>query len=378
MRRPPKPRRRLAAALAPLAAVLLLASSCRVRPIAVGVSLPLTGLDSELGVTARNGLELAVDEVNASGGVRGARLEILVRDDGDEATRAAAVDAELAASGVVAIVGHSTSRAGGLAVADADRRSLPLISPTISSTEFSGRDDYFFRVIGANTRQGEALADYAYRGLGLRRVAAAYESTNRAYTEDVYSAFKRRFEAQGGAVEPPYVFKSSPEFDYRPGLRQLLAAPVEGILSVAGPADNAKLCIALAEIGDARPVLAGMWSMTADLIEFAGRAADRMVLAGVMDPGSPAPAFAAFAAAYRARYAAEPSFASVYAYESLKLLVRALTSAASTDGAALKAALLASGRQIGLQDEWTLDAAGDADRGYMVFAVRAGRFERVY
>jgi ABC-type branched-subunit amino acid transport system substrate-binding protein len=67
----------------------------------------------------------------------------------------------------------------------------------------------------------------------------------------------------------------------------------------------------------------------------------------------------------------------MYSYESVMLLAAALQKSRSTKGEAIKRALVSAGTLKGLQDDFSLDAYGDADRGYMVFGVRDGRFVRV-
>jgi branched-chain amino acid transport system substrate-binding protein len=337
----------------------------------------LTGLNSEIGVTGRNGAELAVEQINAAGGVRGRSLELLVRDDKGDADAAADVDAKLAAAGVVAIIGHMASSSGLKAVPAAGALKLPLISPTISSSAYSGKDDYFFRVIGENSLQGVALAAYAYEDLGLRRVAAAYEWTNRAYTADVFQSFREEFERRGGAVSDAVTFTTAVGFDYGPTLTRMLEFRPDGLLSVAGPADNAALCALLERRASPLPVLAGMWSMTQDLIQLGGRSADRMILAGSMDPASDTDSFRAFDEAYRERYGAAPSFSSVHSYEAVRLLAAALKRSSSLRGEDIRAAILDLDRIDGLQDDFTFDRFGDADRPYKVFRVVDGRFTRV-
>lgn len=358
-----------------ITATLLL--SCARQPVKIGVAMVLTGLNSEIGVTGRNGAELAAERINAAGGVRGRPIELIVRDDKGESDTAEEVDAKLAEEGVVAIIGHMASSSGLKAIPAATTHELPLISPTISSSSYSGKDDYFFRVIGENSLQGKALATYAYEDLGLRRVAAAYEWTNRAYTAEVYLSFREEFERRGGLVAEALTFSTFIGFDYGPTLVRLLAFKPDGLLSVAGPADNATLCALLEKRGLALPVLAGMWSMTGDLIQLGGRSADRMIVAGTIDPEADTGAFRDFDRAYRERYGTPPSFSSVHSYEAVRLLASAMEKSSSWRGADLKKAILTLGRIEGLQDDFTFDRFGDADRPYKVFRVTDGRFTRV-
>lgn len=85
-------------------------SGCAYRsPIRVGFAGELTGRQADLGVHGRNGAQLAVEAINAAGGVAGRPIELLVRDDRGTSEGAQAADRELISEGVVAIIGHMTS-----------------------------------------------------------------------------------------------------------------------------------------------------------------------------------------------------------------------------------------------------------------------------
>ncbi|CAG0964133.1 partial Leucine-, isoleucine-, valine-, threonine-, and alanine-binding protein, partial [Anaerolineae bacterium] len=115
-------------------------------PIRVGFVAQLTGVQAELGVQERNGVQLAVEEINAAGGIAGRPIELIVQDDLGTPEGAQAADRELIGAGVVAIVGHATSAQtiSGLAVTNPAR--IVMLSPTATTPELSGLDDYFFRI----------------------------------------------------------------------------------------------------------------------------------------------------------------------------------------------------------------------------------------
>jgi len=134
-------------AAAPVGAAILAAflalslSACAKPPVKVGLPLVLTGLTSRIGIAGRNGALLAAERINAAGGIRGRRLELLPRDDFEDPDKALEVDQALAEEGAVALVGHMASRTGLKAAEFATERRLPLVSPTISSTDYSGEGE---------------------------------------------------------------------------------------------------------------------------------------------------------------------------------------------------------------------------------------------
>lgn len=359
-----------------LAAPALLLGSCAPKPIKIGLPVVLTGLSSRIGVAGRNGALLAMDEINAAGGIKGRPIELLVRDDKDDPDTALAVDQGLVQEGVVALVGHMASRSGTQAAVFATKNQIPLISPTISSTDYSGKDDYFFRIIGSNDLMGRTIAAYA-RGQGYAKAAAAYESTNASYTVPFYAGFKDEFEKLGGKVLRPHTFATSSSYDYRGLTKGLIAEKPDVVFTVASPFDTASICQGLSLGSSPLPVLACMWAMTDDLFRFGGRSVDRLTGVMYMDSEGTTSAFLAFRAAYVKRYGEEASFASVYGYDALMVLAQALRNSPSLDGPSIKASILELGTFKGLQEDIRIDSYGDCDKRPMVFAAVGGSFHRL-
>ncbi|OHD24834.1 MAG: hypothetical protein A2Y38_18780 [Spirochaetes bacterium GWB1_59_5] len=348
--------------------------SCGSRTIVIGAPLGLTGLTSAIGVQGRNGMEIAVDEINAGGGVRGRQLELAVYNDGDTADGGVQADEALIARGAVALVGHMSSQAALKSVAYTTERKIVLISPTASSNDFSGMDDYFFRVIGPNDQQGRALAGEALKR-GFRRAAVAYNALNRSYTEAVYRGFKDSFEAGGGVVLAPGEITAQAGFNYDGLLQDLLSDKPELLLCAGSSFDLASLRQAMFKKGTLLPTFASMWARTPDLLVFGGRAVEGVILAEGAALSSTNPAEVAFRAEYKRRYGEEPTFASLYSYESIRLLELALKKAKKLDGPSLKAALEALGQFQGLVDLIELDRFGDTARPYSLTEVVDGVFK---
>lgn len=357
-----------------LALLCFALSACGKSPIKVGVSMVLTGINSEIGVSGRNAVELAAEEINREGGVLGRRIELLVRNDGSESEQALAVDEELREKGVVAIIGHMISASGKRAAEVAAEKEFPIISPTISSSEYAGKDDYLFRMVGDSRYQGIALARYAHQALNARKIGSIVDALNISYSSSVESSFRVEFEAVGGTVLSAAAFPHDDLKALSALIDGFIGKRCDAIISVLGPKDSATLCALLEKKNSSFPVLAGTWAMTPDLIQLGGRSADRMRIAGLVDTSAITPKYQKFFNAYKERFGSEPTFASVYSYEALRYLAAALEKARSFRGRDIKEALLSLGTFEGLQDSFKLDSFGDADRAYSIFAVRDGRF----
>ena len=154
------------------------------NPIKVGFVGGLTGRLSDLGTTGRNGVILAVEEINSRGGINGRPVELITKDDQQNPEVALRVDRELVDEGVVAIIGHMTSSMSMVAMPFVNKRKVLMISPTTSTNKATGIDDYFIRMMPPNKSETDHLARHAFKVMGLKKMAAIYDLSNRAYTEE--------------------------------------------------------------------------------------------------------------------------------------------------------------------------------------------------
>ena len=114
------------------------------KAIRIGFVAQLTGVQAELGVQERNGVQLAMEKINAKGGIGGRPVELVVRDDLGTPEGARAADRDLIEAGVVAIIGHATSGQTMVGLSVTNPARVVMLSPTATTPELSGLDDFFF------------------------------------------------------------------------------------------------------------------------------------------------------------------------------------------------------------------------------------------
>ena len=130
-----------------IAILSMILGACEKEPVKIGFSANLTGTGSELATAALYGVTMAKDEINKAGGIEGRHIELIIRDDNNDADSALQADLELAEEGAVVIIGHMVSSLGRLSVPHTNEVQMPMISPTMSSTVFSEQAAYFFTFI---------------------------------------------------------------------------------------------------------------------------------------------------------------------------------------------------------------------------------------
>lgn len=341
------------------------------RPVRIGFLGGLSGRVADLGIGGRNGAQLAVDDVNAAGGIGGRPLELVVRDDEHSADVAQRRLNELADAGVSLVVGPMTSSVAVAIAPLASARGVVLISPTAATHELSGKADAFFRVIGDATGGAAQQVEYLY-ALGRRSIALAADHQNKAFTESWSQAALQRFTALGGRVALSLAFQSTPGLDYSDIAQQLAGSGADVVLVVASAADTAVVLQQLRRLDANVQFATSSWAGTEQLIALGGRAVEGTIVPQYFDRASSAPAYRRFADRYRQRFGDEPGYPAVNGWDAVMLGVEALRRAG--EGAPLIDAMRALRSHAGLQRELILNEYGDSKAAMFLTRIERGRF----
>jgi branched-chain amino acid transport system substrate-binding protein len=355
------------------ALVLVYGNGINKEPVRVGFSATLTGSQAELGVQERNGVQLAMEDINAAGGVNGRPIELIVRDDLGTPDGAKSVDSELINSSVVAIIGPATSDQALAALDVTNPARMVMISPTVSSPLFSGKDDYFFMAMASNPVRAQAFAQAIYLHRNVTRIAAIYDTDNAAYTQTYLESFAEKYESLGGMVVAQDNFSSITQPDFTPLLLQLRAGNPDGLLIIASDADTALIAQRARSMGWQVPLFTSTWAETETLITNGGKAVGGMEIEQVFPLDSQAPDYREFKTRFETRFGQSPSFGAMYGFESMKVLAAALQ---KTNGRAdgLKQALLGIQNFTGLVNSFSFNQYGDVVRPFSIGSVRNGTF----
>ncbi len=361
----PRPSPRLA--LAALCAALVACS--RSGPVKLGLVTGLSGRHYDLGLSSRNGVELAVKEITAAGGVNGRPIELLVRDDAQDPETARRAVSELVAAGVVAIVGHATSSMAEATLPIVNREKVLMVSPTVSSSTFLGRDDWFVMIHPSTAESGRILSDHITRKGLARKVAVVYDVTNRAYSESWHDAFKAAFERAGGEVRS-IPFTSGKAQSMTAIAAEALDGGTDGVAVVANAIDTAALCQQV-RLRSKVPLFGAEWGFTNDVLANGGRAVEGATFVMKVDLTDTSTRFVAFKDAYLARYGRPVDFAAVMSYEAVHILAEGLRRDGTREG--VRKAVLSIGTFDGLQGPIRIDAFGDTQRKHYVMTVHDGK-----
>jgi len=343
-------------------------------PIRVGFAGELTGKHSDLGVHGRNAALLAVETINAAGGIAGRPIELLVRDDLGTPEGARSADRELIDADVVAILGHMTSVQSLAALPVIEEAGVVLLSPTTSTVDLSGLDDHFFRVVSTNAQEASILARHIYERRGLSRLVVVYDSDNAAFTESFLRAFLETYHTLGGqAVQEARFSSTAADLNLTSVVSDLQMSDAEGMLIIASAYDSAFIAQQTRINGWQVPLFVSGWAYTEALLQNGGQAVEGLELVTPYNSSSQSELFLDFQERYQERFGRVPTFGAVFAYDAVLVLAAALE---KTGGGAegLPQALCETQRFQGLVSTISLDEYGDAVRTHFLSTVQDGEF----
>lgn len=380
---PPVSCRRPLIHLALLAALPLVSASCGAEKtpgtegIKVGFYGALTGPTATFAQSGRNGVTLAVEEINAAGGVLGGkRIELLVEDDRGEATEAAsAVTKLITRDHVVALIGEQASSRTIAAAPIAQSYGVPMISPTSTNVEVTKKGNFIFRACFTDAYQGAVIASFARKDLEARTAAQLVDVRN-DYSVGLAQAFRDSFEKAGGRVVAQQKY-SEGDSDFSAQLTALRPLDPD-VLVVPGYYTDAGLIARQAKALGLRAILIGGdgWD-SPKLIEIGGEAVEGTYFSNHYSVDDPSPAVRQFVAAYRKKYGADPDSIAALSYDAARLLADAIRRAGSTEGKRIRDALADTKDYSGVSGKITMDADRNPIKSAVMLKVERGRFQFV-
>ena len=344
-------------------------------PVKFGFIGCLTGRLSDLGIAGRDGALLAAEKYNEAGGINGRRIELIIKDDQQDAETAVRGVKELIDEDVVAIIGHMTSTMSLSSLSVINKARTVMMSPTTSTNDINEIDDFFFRVMQPNWTETRYLAEYAINHLKVTTMASVYDLSNRAFSEEWLLGFKREFNGMGGKFTSIEPFDSGTEIKHSKLAANIIKSNPEAVLLVTGSLDAAMICQQLRKAGSKIPVISAGWAMTDDFLRHGGSAVEGVVFSQIFDANNRSDRYLEFKNQFFSRFGRYPDFGSIFSYEAAEVLFKSF--AKSPEKELLKQSILKTKTFQGLQGEIVIDAYGDARRKRFLIKVEDNQFKTV-
>ncbi|NOJ96108.1 ABC transporter substrate-binding protein [Corallococcus sp. CA049B] len=340
--------------------------------ILIGEVGSLTGSEATFGISARNGIDMALQEANAAGGVRGQKLVVRVYDSqGRPEEGAQAATRLIAQDKVVALLGEAASSVS-MAMADkAQAAKVPMITPTSTSPEVTKKGDYIFRVCFIDPFQGLVMAKFARENLKLDKVAVLTDNKS-AFSVGLADVFNQKFKEFGGTIVGNESY-SKGDTDFRAQLTSIKNMKPEAVFVPGYYTDVGIIARQAREVGLRVPLLGGDGWDSDKLYELGGSALEGSYFSNHYSPDNPDPVVQNFLKKYKAAYGSVPDSVAVLAYDAGRLLVDAMKRAPDTSGPALRDAIAATKDFPGVAGTINLDANRDAVKQAVVMKVEGGK-----
>jgi branched-chain amino acid transport system substrate-binding protein len=357
----------------------LLSSACgeEKAPDAQGIKIgfygALTGPTATFALSGKNGTLLAVEQINAAGGVLGKPIVLLAEDDRGEASEAASVVSKLITRDhVVALIGEQASSRTLAAAPVAQSYGVPMISPTSTNVEVTKKGDYIFRACFIDPYQGRVLAVFARDNLKAS-TAALLVDVRSDYSVGLAEAFRSDFESRGGRIVHELKY-SEGDSDFSAQLTAIRPSKVDVIVVPGYYTDAGLIARQARSLGLAATLLGADGWDSPKLVEIGGQAMEGAYFSNHYSVDDPSPAVRAFVEAYKARYGAEPDSIAASSYDATRLLADAITRAGSTEGKRIRDALASTRDFPGVTGAITMDADRNPIKPAVVLKVEGGRF----
>ncbi|MDR0451184.1 MAG: ABC transporter substrate-binding protein [Treponema sp.] len=304
--------------------------------VPIGAVFPLSGQVAYYGTESRDGALLALEEINAAGGLLGKQLTLISEDDEGNAEKSVNAFTKLSTRNKVSIIlGSSTSGATQAMTALAQQSRVILISPSATNTEVTRTGDYIFRACFIDPFQGIVGADFAYDSLGSRSAAILYDA-GADYNTGLADSFRRQFQARGGRIIADEAYQTG-DVDFNAQVTRIKAENPDVVYLPNYYNDVALQAKQLRQQGVNCSLVGGDgWD---GLIDNAGDE----VLNGFWSAGFAAdttdPRGQTFVKAYTARFNKTASQFAALGYDTMMLVADGIRAAGTFDTAAVKTAM---------------------------------------
>jgi branched-chain amino acid transport system substrate-binding protein len=345
--------------------------------IVVGQYGSLSGPMSTFGSSTLNGINLAVKEINAAGGINGRRLKIVSYDDHGRADGALGVAQKLVKDRPVAVIGEVASTLSISAGVALNQAHIPMISPSSTNPRVTQIGPYIFRVCFIDPFQGYVAARFATETLHTKRAAILTEETS-DYSHGLSGMFAQNFPRMGGKIVDTETYVST-DVDFKSALTKIKAANpdivyIPGYYSNIGPiAKQAR------EIGLNVPLLGGDGWDSPALLKGAGGALEGAYFTNHWYDDDPAARPQRFITDYQRRYGKKPDALAALGYDAVGVLADAMKRVGAPDDgdyasaafrAKLRGALAGTEDYKGVTGDITIDSDRNAIKSAVVMQIK--------
>ncbi len=356
-----------------LASFLILFLGCGKKEegvLKIGATLPLSGDAAVWGNNTKDGIDLAVEELNAIGGIKGRTVKVIYEDT--EALPAKGVNAykKLTSIDKVEVIIDNSVSSVTLAMAPmAEKDSVVILATGATAPKISEAGEFIFRIWNSDAYEGEFSASFAINDLGLKKVAILY--INNDYGIGLEKVFNSKFNEFGGEVVESQSFDQSAT-DMRTQLTKISASTPDVLYLVGYPKEIPIALRQIKELGINMPLIGTVAMEDPQLIQSAGNAAE-----GLMYPFPVAPSgehVNQFRNSFMNKYGKEPGITCDVGYDAVNMIAKSILLSGGDRGEEIRKGLNMIEDYPGVSGIMTFDENGDVQKPMMMKVIKNGAF----
>lgn len=340
-------------------------------PIVIGIISPNTGALAAYGNGITTGADLAVEEINAAGGILGRPVEVIKTDDQSDPTECLNAFNSLVSQGVTLIIGSATSGCTSAITDAANEEEVCLLSPTATADSITTEDDYIFRACYADSFQGAIAAAYAKQA-GYEKVGVVYCAAD-VYSKGLYDSFSKACGEYGIEIAASESTASLDVQDYTNQFSSMVRAGVDFVYApfyydVIGP-----YVVPQARAAGYTGVIMGAdgYDTTPDYVVDGAdlTAFNDVYWTNHYDPSDTSEIVSSFVSAYEAKFGSIPSAFSATGYDCVYMYKAAIEAAGAVDSVSVRDALAdTSTVYTCVTGTFTLDETGTPAKGAAIIS----------
>jgi branched-chain amino acid transport system substrate-binding protein len=344
--------------------------------IVIGEYGSLTGGTATFGTSTDEGLRLALDQINAAGGVLGMQIRVVVEDDQSKPEAAVtAVQKLISEDHVVAVIGEVASSRSLAAAPVCQRGRIPMLSPSSTNPKVTAVGNYIFRACFIDPFQGAAMANFAMKddkGPKAKKFAILYDVKN-DYSVGLRQFFSDTVKANGGQIVADESYGEG-DTDFAAQLTKIKNAQPDAIYVPGYYTEVGLICLKARDLGITVPLMGGDGWDSDKTFEIGRDAVNGCYFTNHYSPDEDRPQVKAFVDAYKAKYNGKtPDAMAILGYDAMGMMADAIKRAGSTNARQIRDALAKTKDYPGASGNITIDADRNAQKPIVVLKIEDGK-----
>lgn len=365
------------------------------RELRIGEFSSLTGATATFGQSTTKGIQMAVEEVNAAGGIGGVPVRVITEDDqGKPEEATTAVQKLVSQDQVIAVLGEVASSNSLAGAPVCQNAGVPMITPASTNPRVTQTGDYIFRVCFIDPFQGTVMAKFASQNLHLSNVAILRDARS-DYSIGLAQYFTNTFKELGGTIVADESYQQG-DVDFKAPLTALLAKQPQAIFVPGYYTEVGLIARQVRELGYTGPLMGGDGWDSPKLTEIGGASIEGCYFSNHYSVDDPNPAVQSFIQRFKSKHNEVPDAMAPLAYDAARVLFAALTevqahhpeewkalaSTTVTAGRkpamkALRDAIAKTSNFAGISGTITLDQDRNARKSAVVLTIEKGAYKFV-